>query len=214
MDFIKKNLSILIISFFSLLFFGLFLLINENKEKDIYLLLICMFNAIIPSVYVLQNKYSIDFFDQKHFFIFPISKGAILLKEIIYHFLSFKNIIILSEIIFFLFYLENFTIQVYIFVVLLIFFQNFSLYCIIVSIKNLFYNKRKRIKALGEFAVVINVISVFSSNQKSPLFNLSYYSPLHKSLFILHNYFWIGSLVILLLVVFVLFNLAKRWSLD
>ena len=98
---------------------------------------------------------------------------------------------------------------------ILIIIQNISIYFVIVSIKNLFYNKKKRIETLGGISVIINTISVFSTNSKSTISNLSLYSPFHKSLFIFDNWWmWTVSVLFLFFSTLILFNLAKKWSLN
>ncbi len=215
MDFIKRNISLIIICFFALFFVLLFFIIkSSNDDKNIYLLLICMFNAIIPIAYVLQNKYEIDIFDQKYYFNLPILKKDIIFREILNQFISLKNIIILIEILIFLFFLERFSVTKFTLISILIFVQNLSIYFILVCTKNLFYNKNERIKFLGEFAIIINVISVFSGNSNLTISRISNYSPLHKSFFIFDNWWWWGSILILFFSIFILFNFAKKWSIK
>ncbi len=195
---------------------GLFLILSVlifinicffNSKDGLNLLFVVFFmNWLVFLTYPLNLKYNIDFFNQEYFFMMPVKKKHIIIKEVTHHFFSIKNLIILFVIFFSLCSYENFSLFVFCIITILILFQNFLIYFFLVCVKNLFYNSKRKIKVLGEISVwfflffVLNILP--ETNFNHWLFQFEY---------VFFNRSWWFFTVLIFFSCLIIYPRSKKW---
>ncbi len=180
---------------------------------DQFLLLICFGSTTIFFSYSFYYKYCFDHFNQNFFFLFPIQKSKVILLDVLYQLRSFKNMIVLIINTAFLILLLFDSLKEVILLFVLMLVQYISIITILVLLKNLKYEHSKRAELVMGFSIYMNLITVFASTPFENLTVLSLYSPFHKSIYLL-NYISLISFVVLTIVMFFIYQSAKKWRLK
>ncbi len=215
-DKLKTKAHIVLATFYSIAVFIYIVVLFYYPEGDmfgIFLGLICMGNALIFLSNTFYYTYCFDRFDQKYYFLFPMKKSKGITLEILYQLKSYRNISILFVNTVFLFLMVSGTGNNAFLVFLLMLTQYLCIIVLLVLVKNLEFEHRRRVKLIGSISVYVNLITVFAVSPITLLSVPGNYSPLHKSLYFM-NITSLISFVALVIVMFFIFQSAKKWKLG